>query len=167
MSADDNQEKLRERIICLFCEVIIPKQISKRLFPDDGAKPSETILNEAIEATKDKVKKIIDQIPVINIDTIHLRIPEPIFLENLLLTEYLYRNALSGENGTMKYLRRRREPDDYTLKQFLHAFGFYYPGDLKAYKETIHGYFLRNGFQLGDAEASFEMMISSLDKDKE
>jgi len=158
----EDPEKRKKEIARIFCKVILPKKILPRVMKNSGSSTKTEVWHRALESTQEKIEHIINQIPVLNAKTLLLKIPGPEFLEFLLTSEYIYHNALIGEQGTLRYLKRLRESENHTLGRFLNAFDLHEPEDLIPYEGLI-----RDQFDEQKGEAIVEIMRKSLVEVKE
>ncbi len=159
-----NQKVLREKLICLYCEVIFPEKIIPYVFPKESVKPNPKVLKEALANTKQKIKTIIMQMPVINLRSLEVRIPGAKFLKMLLLSEYLFINSINGEKATIQNLQQIFENDDDVLKQFLHAYGFIDPNQLLPHKKIIEKYYNKDN-DINENKSVFNTLMECLNNE--
>ena len=131
------EQGLREEIKRIFCEVILPRRTVPEVARKIGVGKGDEILSRALIQARERIGEIIDHMPVINTQALDLRVPGPEFLEVLLQMEYLYFNSLFGEKGTLKYLKKIREPESRTLLNMLNSYGFHRPEDLRPEEGVI------------------------------
>lgn len=128
MPPPKGDRKLKSEVRRIFCEVILPRRIVPEVARKISVKVDDGTLLQALAQAQKRVGAIIDHMQVINSKTLNLRIPGPEFLEVLLQMEYLYCNSLFGEKGTLKYLKRVKEPESRTLIKMLNSYGYHRPG---------------------------------------
>ena len=91
-------------------------------------------LERAAVLVQKKVAKILDRIPTFDPDLLLSKIPSLEFLELLIVSEYLYLQAV--ENG---HKRRGFHPDPdliASLKKVLNAYGVYTSDELETYRDV-------------------------------
>ncbi len=163
MALKENQDKLREQITSCFCEIILPKQIQPRVF--SKFKTNKKILNQALENTKKKIKQIINNIKVLNTESLGLKIPDIDFLEIMLSSEYLFLNSAYGEADIIKYFKKTQESDNDILSRFLCSYGITDENELRKHEQDIREYLAGNGLTKQDVDIAINNMYASL-KDK-
>ena len=160
MALKENQDKLREQITSCFCEIILPKQIQPRVF--SKFKTNKKILNQALENTKKKIKQIINNIKVLNTESLGLKIPDIDFLEIMLSSEYLFLNSVYGDGEVIKYFKKTQEPDSDILSRFLCSYGITNKNELKKYEQDIRKYLTVNALTKQDVDIAINDMYASL-----
>ena len=121
-NANPNQDEtgIKEKITSLLCEIVIPEHAQK-LFLNNGSNPR--IRDQAVAGCRQKIRDIIGGMDQINTQSLDIRMPGPDFIEMLLLSEYLYFNALNGEKAALKYLKKP-EPELRMVRNFLRTFDY-------------------------------------------
>ena len=122
---------------------MLQKAIREKILPELRAEKKELdpdFLERAASLVQQKVVKILDRIPTFDPDLLLSKIPSLEFLELLIVSEYLYLQAV--ENG---HKRRGFHPDPdliASLKKVLNAYGVYTSDELETYRdiwsESLH-----------------------------
>lgn len=124
------------RITDLIKQMLL-KAIREKILPqlrEDKPELQSKYLERAADLVKQKVAKILDRIPIFDPDLLLSKIPSLEFLELLIVSEYLYLQAV--ENG---HKRRGFHPDPdliAALKKILNAYGIYTSDELEAYRDV-------------------------------
>ncbi|CCO23749.1 hypothetical protein [Maridesulfovibrio hydrothermalis] len=132
---------LKERLICIYCEIIIPEQVLPGTFPENAEKPEKEILATALKETKRKVQEIILTMDTVSSDALRIRIPDVEYLRTLLRAEYMYHASLSGRKSILRYATGNGEDDSQIMRKFMCSYGLERDEDLKKYRRRILKYF--------------------------
>jgi hypothetical protein len=123
----------------LFTEVILPGRIVPLLEQKGGKRLDPAVLDKALASTAERVRSIVMGLEVLNAHTLGLRIPGPEYLELLLTTDYLYFNALQGEQSSMRYAVRGGDTVAGTLNTLLRSYGLSSEDELAPLAEHFKG----------------------------
>lgn len=125
MTLPTDPEERKKEVIRIFCCVILPRSIKPQAVRSLGGRVDERIMNLALSGARRRIEAIINSLTVVTLEALLIKLPGPAFMEFLLTSEYLYHNALAGEQAVLKYSRRRhREPEGKTVSGFARAFGY-------------------------------------------
>lgn len=145
MRNSGHQDDLKEQLIFIYCEIIIPEKVPPVAFEGTGEKPDKRILAKAVETLKDKVTEIILSMEHVSVDAHRILIPSERYLGAMLYGEYLFQASLSGWKGVLRYATGRGENDSLVLGRFMSWYGFDKVHDFDAYEDKLRKYYKAAG----------------------
>ena len=132
MTLSSDPEERKKEVIRIFCSVLLPRSIKPRTVRALGGRVDDRIMDLALSGARRRIEAIINSLTVVTLEGLLIKLPGPAFMEFLLTSEYLYHNALHGEQAVLKYSRRRhREPEEKTMSGFVRAFGYNSVAEIK------------------------------------
>ncbi|WP_320008612.1 hypothetical protein [Maridesulfovibrio sp.] len=145
MADSSYQDDLKEQLIFLYCEIIIPDKVRPIVLKRLEGEMDKKVFAKAISGLKEKVTEIILAMEHVSVDAHRIVIPHEQYLGAMLYGEYLYHASLSGWKGVLRYVQGNNEDDALVLGKFMNKYGFEKACDFDAYECRLRKYYKAAG----------------------